>query len=208
MDFSEILKKRRAVNFFDPARDVDQNLLKKIIEEAGNAPSSYNLQPWKIKIVRDMDRKEALRKLAFNQPKVTEAPVVLIMLADREGWKIDAPTVESTFNDFVKSGKMQADQKEWFSGVTQGLYGSDEMSSQAFANKNTGLFAMSLMYAATANGLESHPMDGFDHEGVRKEFNIPDRYWIPMLIAIGHLNPGTEIQPKGWRQSFEEMIIE
>ncbi len=208
MDFSEILKKRRAVNFFDPARDVDQNLLKKIVEEAGNAPSSYNLQPWKIKIVRDMDRKEALRKLAFNQPKVTEAPVVLIMLADREGWKIDAPTVESTFNDFVKSGKMQADQKEWFSGVTQGLYGSDEMSSQAFANKNTGLFAMSLMYAATANGLESHPMDGFDHEGVRKEFNIPDRYWIPMLIAIGHLNPGTEIQPKGWRQSFEEMIIE
>ena len=208
MDFSEILKKRRAVNFFDPARDVDQNLLKKIVEEAGNAPSSYNLQPWKIKIVRDMDRKEALRKLAFNQPKVTEAPVVLIMLADREGWKIDAPTVESTFNDFVKSGKMQADQKERFSGVTQGLYGSDEMSSQAFANKNTGLFAMSLMYAATANGLESHPMDGFDHEGVRKEFNIPDRYWIPMLIAIGHLNPGTEIQPKGWRQSFEEMIIE
>lgn len=208
MNFSEILEKRRAVNYFDPDRDVDHDLLKKIIEQAGNAPSSYNLQPWKLKIVHDMERKQALRALAFDQPKVTEAPVILIVLADREGWKLENSTVENTFNDFVQSGKMQAEQKEWFAGVTQGLYGRDEMAAQAFANKNTGLFAMSLMYAATANGLESHPMDGFDYEGVRKEFNIPENYWIPMLIAIGHLNPGTQIHPKGWRQSFKDMIIE
>ncbi len=151
---------------------------------------------------------QTLRALAFDQPKVTEAPVILIVLADREGWKLDNSTVENTFNDFVQSGKMQAEQKEWFAGVTQGLYGRDEMAAQAFANKNTGLFAMSLMYAATANGLESHPMDGFDHDGVRKEFNIPEKYWIPMLIAIGHLNPGTEIHPKGWRQSFDNIVLE
>ncbi|WP_421902883.1 nitroreductase family protein [Maridesulfovibrio sp.] len=208
MEFPKILEKRRAVNYFDPARDVDQNLLKKIIEQAGNAPSSYNLQPWKLKVIRDMNRKKALRALAFDQPKVTEAPVILIVLADREGWKLEKSTVENVFNDFVKAGKMQAEQKEWFAGVTQGLYGRDEIAAQAFANKNTGLFAMSLMYAATANGLESHPMDGFDHDGVRKEFNIPENYWIPMLIAIGYLNPGTETPPKSWRQSYTDMVIE
>ncbi|WP_319778658.1 nitroreductase family protein [Maridesulfovibrio sp.] len=208
MNFPEILEKRRAVNYFDPERDVEQQLLKKIVEQAAKAPSSYNLQPWKLKVVRDKERKQALRALAFDQPKVTEAPVILILLADREGWKLEKSTVENVFNDFVESGKMQAEQKEWFAGVTQGLYGRDEMAAQAFANKNTGLFAMSLMYAATANGLESHPMDGFDHEAVRKEFNIPDNYWIPMLIAIGYLKPGTQVPPKGWRESFEDMIIE
>ncbi|WP_320174737.1 nitroreductase family protein [Maridesulfovibrio sp.] len=208
MEFPQILEKRRAVNYFDPTRDVDQKLLEKIIEQAGNAPSSYNLQPWKLKVIRDMDRKKALRALAFDQPKVTEAPVILIVLADRDGWKLENPTVENVFNNFVASGKMQTEQKGWFAGVTQGLYGRDEMAAQAFANKNTGLFAMSLMYAATANGLESHPMDGFDLQGVRKEFNIPENYWIPMLIAIGYLNPGTEIHPKGWRQSFADIVID
>ena len=208
MEFPKILEKRRAVNFFDPARDVDQKLLETVIEQAGNAPSSYNLQPWKLKVIRDMDRKKALRALAFDQPKVTEAPVILIVLADRDGWKLENSTVENVFNDFVASGKMQKEQKEWFSGVTQGLYGRDEMAAQAFANKNAGLFAMSLMYAVTANGLESHPMDGFDLQGVRKEFNIPENYWIPMLIAIGYLNPRTEIPPKGWRQSYTDIVID
>lgn len=208
MDFPEILKKRRAVNFFDPNKDVDESLLENVIEQAACAPSSYNLQPWKLKVLRDSDQKTALRKLAFDQPKITEAPVVLILLADREGWKIDNPTVGNVFSDFVKSGKMLEDQREWFSGVTQGLYGRDMEASQAFACKNAGLFAMSIMYAATANGLETHPMDGFDHDAVRKEFNIPDNFWIPMLIAVGYLNPGTVVPPKAWRQSLKDMIID
>ncbi|WP_432737808.1 nitroreductase family protein [Maridesulfovibrio sp. FT414] len=208
MDFAEILKKRRAVNYFDPNRDVDEAMLKKIIEQAGNAPSSYNLQPWKLKVVRDPARKQALRELAFNQPKVTEAPVIFIVLADRDGWKLENATAQNVFADFVKAGKMSEDQRDWFSGVTSGLYGRSPEASQAFANKNTGLFAMSLMYATTANGLESHPMDGFDHEGVRKEFNIPDNFWIPMLIAVGYLNPGTEVPPKAWRQSYEDIVID
>jgi nitroreductase len=62
---------------------------------------------------------------------------------------------------------------------------------------------MNLMYAATANGLESHPMDGFDHEGVRKAFNIPDNYWVPLLLALGYPKPGLELHPPKWRKSVE-----
>jgi len=207
MDFKDILEKRRAINYFDPARDVDDALLRKVVEDGAKAPSSYNLQPWKLKVIRDPARKAALRKLAFNQPKVEEAPVVLIVLADREGWKEGNTTQENVFKGMVAAGAMKPEQKDWFNGVTQGLYGTDDMASQAFANKNTGLFAMSLMYAASHHGLQTHPMDGFDREGVRKEFVIPDNYWIPMLIAVGYLKPGVTVHPKGWRQSYDEIVI-
>lgn len=202
MEFKDILTNRRAVNFFDPDRDVDDATVRTIVENAANAPSSFNLQPWKLIIQRDPDRKAALRTIAFDQPKITEAPVIFLVLADRDGWKEGAPTLESVFEKGMKP-----EQRDWFIGATSGLYGNSDLAAQAFANKNAGLFAMSLMYAASELGLHTHPMDGFDHEAVRKEFDIPDNYWIPMLMALGHLKPGVEIHPKGWRQSFEEMVL-
>lgn len=202
MDFKQILINRRAINFFDPDTDINDALLQEIIEDAAKSPSSFNLQPWKLVVFRAPDKKAALRKLAFDQPKVTEAPVVLMLLADRDGWKEGCPTLENHF-----SNTMEPEQRDWFIGTTSALYGTSRESSQAFANKNAGLFAMSLMYSATHHGLHTHPMDGFDHEGVRKEFDIPDNYWIPMLIALGHPKKGLEIKAKAWRQSYEEMVL-
>ena len=202
MEFNNILTNRRAINFFDPEKDVDDATLRRIIEEAAMSPSSFNLQPWRIIIFRDQEKKQALRELAFDQPKITEAPVVLMLLGDRDGWQEGNETFEALF-----SKTMTPEKREWFINATQGLYGTSELSSQAFANKNVGLFAMSLMYAASDKGLHTHPMDGFDHGGVKKAFDIPDNYWIPMLIAVGHAKPGLEIHPKAWRQSFKEMVL-
>jgi len=202
MEFKNILTNRRAINFFDPDRDVDDAILRQIIEEAAMSPSSFNLQPWKVVIFRDAQKKQALRKLASDQPKVSEAPVVLMILGDRDGWKEGNETFETLF-----STTMLPEQRDWFVNATKALYGTSELSSQAFANKNAGLFAMSLMYAASDKGLHTHPMDGFDHDGVKKAFDIPDNYWVSMLIAVGHAKPGLEIHPKAWRQSFDEMVL-
>ena len=73
--------------------------------------------------------------------------------------------------------------------------------------QKTQFFAMSLMHAATSLGLESHPMGGFDHEGVRKKFNILDNYWVPLLLAIGYKKPGLELHPAKWRKSSDEILI-
>jgi len=162
MNFTDILEKRRAVNFFDTEQDVTDELLKSILEDAVKAPSSFNLQPWKVKVVRAPERKAALQALAFDQPKVSEAPLVLMVLADRSGWKEGCDTLEKHF-----ANNMQPEQRDWFIGTTSALYGGSDEASQAFANKNAGLFAMSFMYAASNQGLHTHPMDGFDHEGVR-----------------------------------------
>lgn len=202
MEFKDILTKRRAINFFDPDKDVSDDQLKEILETASMAPSSFNLQPWKVVIFRDAEKKKELQGLAFDQPKVTEAPVVLMILGNRSGWVEGCDVLEKVFEN-----GMLPEQRDWFIGTTKALYGNSEEASQAFANKNAGLFAMSIMYAASDAGLYTHPMDGFDHEGVRKAFDIPDEFWVPMLIAVGHPKPGLEMLPKGWRQPVDEIIL-
>src|SRR5207245_812602 len=46
------------------------------------APSGYNLQPWRFIVVRDPDRKKELRAAAMGQPKVEEAGAVIVFCGD------------------------------------------------------------------------------------------------------------------------------
>ena len=207
MDFKEIIDSRRAVNFFDPEKPVSDTLIQQMVEMAAKAPSSFNLQPWSLVILKDSEDKKRLREMAWDQPKVTDAPVVFIVLADRDAWKEGHPFVEKNFQEMLKAGSMTEDQHDWFINACAGLYGETPDKQQAFANKNTGFFAVSLMYAAKQLGLESHPMDGFDHEGVRKAFNIPDNYWIPLLLAVGHFDETKTLYPAKWRKTFDEISV-
>jgi nitroreductase len=206
MDFQDVMRSRRAVNFFDPDRDVPEEQLQGLLETAARAPSGFNLQPWKVALLRDGGQKAKLRALAWNQPKVTEAPVVLMFLADTEAWKDDAPGFHRQFDYMVSIGRFAADQQDSFAQTARGIYGQTPAQALAFAVKNTAFFAMTFMYAAAAAGLVTHPMDGFDHDGVRAAFAIPERYWIPLLLAVGHLKPGVTVSPPKWRFAPEEFL--
>jgi len=207
MDFKEVVEARRAVNFFDPEKPVSEELLRELIETAAKAPSSFNLQPWSLMILREQEEKMRLRKRAWDQPKVSEAPVVCIVLADREGWKEGHPVVERNFREMVRAGGMKEDQRDWFLNACRTLYGATLETGQAFACKNAAFFAMALMFAAKNLGLDTHPMDGFDHAGVREEFHIPDNFWIPLLLAVGYFDEEKVLHPPKWRKSFEELVV-
>jgi nitroreductase len=207
MNYKEIAEKRRAINFFDPERDVSEDLLGEMIDLAAKVPSSFNLQPWNLMVLRDTATKEKLKALAWDQPKVVEAPVTLIVLADKNGWQAGHPTVEKNWQEMLDSGAMGPDQRDWFFNAAKSLYGWSPEASLAYAVKNTGFFAMGLMYAATSLGLETHPMDGFDHEGVRQAFNIPDNFWVPLLLAVGYKKPEAEVFPPKWRKTRDEIVV-
>ena len=207
MQFQELIQKRRAVNFFDPKKEVSEKVLKQIVETAALSPSSFNLQPWNLIEVREEETKSKLRELAWDQAKVSEAPVILVVLADRSGWKEGHPVFEKNFQESVQEGYMSQEQRHWLVEACENLYGKNEESRQAFACKNAGFFAMSLMLTAKDFGLDSHPMDGFDQEGVRQFLNIPANYWIPLLLALGYFREGKELLSPKWRKSYEEIRV-
>jgi len=205
MDFQDVMRSRRAVNFFDPDRDVPPEDLDKILETATRAPSSFNLQPWKVAVLREPAQKAKLRVLAWDQPKVTEAPVILMFLANTEAWKIYSPSFERQFSYLVGAGHRKPEDRDAFAASVRSLYGETPEKSLAFAVKNTAFFAMTVMYAAADLGYVTHPMDGFDHDGVRKAFSIPDTFWIPLLMAVGHLKPGVAVIPPKWRFETDDI---
>lgn len=207
MDFKDIAYTRRSINFFNPDTKVSPETLDGVIELASLTPSSFNLQPWNLIVLKEKAEREKLKNLAWDQPKIVEAPVVFIVLGDKNGWKVEHPTVEKNWHEMLNTGKMKPEQRDWFNNATSSLYGKDNDASLAFATKNAGFFGMSIMYAASELGLESHPMDGFDHEGVREAFNIPENFWIPLLIAIGYPKDDLRLDPPKWRKSKDEIVV-
>lgn len=207
MEFTNVVYGRRAVNFFDPQKEVPDALLREVVETAATAPSGFNIQPWSLMVLRTQEEKLRLQKHAWNQAKVSEAPVTLIVLADMEGWKPGNRFAEKNFAEMVKAGAMTQEKREWFNNACQTLYGASEARGVAFACKNTAFFAMNLMLAAKSKGLDTHPMDGFDLDAVRKEFAIPDHYWLPLLIAVGYFRADKTLNPRAWRKTYDEIVV-
>jgi len=204
VDVIQALKERRSINFFDPERSIPDDTLKELLEIANLAPSSFNLQPWKVIAVKDRGRKKVLRRCAFDQPKVEEASVVLIIVADPMG-------VEENRNAVIKSnielGYMKPEATESTLGMIQTLYGPpNSPQRKVFAVKNASLFAMSVMVAARGLGLETHPMDGFDEGAIKKEFGIPNDKIVPMIIAVGYMKPGVTLFPRAYRRKVEDFV--
>jgi len=158
----------------------------------------------------DVQRMTAGIGLYHSEQNMSDHPVHFFQIwinPDKKGWEEGNPVFEKNWEEMLKSGAMGLDQRDWFLNATNSLYNWNSDANLAFAVKNTGFFAMSLMYAATSLGLETHPMDGFDHEAVRKEFKIPDNYWIPLLLAVGYKKEGVELLPAKWRKMYNEIVV-
>jgi len=196
----EIFLERRSVNFFDSSRELDTDTLNNILELGATAPSAFNLQPWRIIAVSSEEEKEKLLPLAWNQPKIKEAPVTLIIIADRAGFEADHPI----WNPIEEAaGKETADILKDMAG---NLYGASEEMKIKFAETNGSLLAMSIMYAAKTFGVDSHAMSGLDYKAVKEAYNLNDTEEVVMLVSLGYHDKSKELHPRGFRKSGKDLV--
>ncbi|MDQ1522951.1 MAG: hypothetical protein QOE47_875, partial [Pyrinomonadaceae bacterium] len=98
--FTQAVVERRATTSFLPD-EVPQEALDAILRLGLQAPSGYNLQPWRFIVVRDEENRKRLQTVAYNQPKVGQAPVVVIAVGMKEEWK---ETADEVFRDGAERG--------------------------------------------------------------------------------------------------------
>ncbi len=80
---TDVMLERRATQQFLPD-EVPEEYLRAILELGAQAPSGYNFQPWRFVVVRDAENRKRLQSVAYNQPKVGQAPVVVIFVGMKQ----------------------------------------------------------------------------------------------------------------------------
>lgn len=178
LDAKTAALKRRSIRRYrkDP---VPEGLLREILEAALRAPSAWNLQPWRVVVVRDPALKKALREAAFGQAQVEEAPVVLVLYADLE----DAL---AHLDEVIHPG-VQGEKREAQKAAIQRAFAAMTPEERArWAAGQSYILLGYLLLLLEAHGLGSVPMLGFDPERVKELLGFPRHVAIPALLPLGY----------------------
>ena len=85
---------RRTIRKYS-TKDVDNELLRDLLTKASRTQTMGNMQLYSVVVTRSEEGKKALAPAHFNQPMVTQAPVVLTICADfrrSTDWCMPLPT--------------------------------------------------------------------------------------------------------------------
>ncbi|MBI2660600.1 nitroreductase family protein, partial [Candidatus Woesearchaeota archaeon] len=83
MDFDKIVMERYATKLFD-GRKLPQAKVDELLELIRYAPSSFNIQPWKIIVTTDAELKEKLSPAAWHQKQITSCSHLLVFCANKD----------------------------------------------------------------------------------------------------------------------------
>lgn len=176
----QVLLDRRATKHFKP-EPVPADALQSILELTAQAPSGYNLQPWRFIIVRDPENRKRLQKAAMNQAKVGEASVVVIAIGMKEESK---KVIEEVLLEGASRGAGKPEDVPATAALARQFL--DSVPMNVWVNRHTMIALTTMMLLAESYGFDTAPMEGFDPASVKREFGIPDEAEVVALLAIGH----------------------
>ena len=180
----EAIRTRRTTKRFKPD-PIPEATLKELVALTLAAPSSYNLQPWRIIMVDDPAQKEALTKASWNQAQVATAPVTFVFAVSIRGWE---KTLEQTCQTALDLGAWTQKTVDFFLGNIPGFQNGLGERRREYAIKDAIIAATHLALAAESLGLNSCFMNGWIEESVKEVIGAkgdPD-IAIALLLPIGY----------------------
>jgi nitroreductase len=198
---TEVIRRRRATRRFDPTKPIPDEILREILRLATFAPSGFNLQPWRFVVVREERNRQRLKACAFNRPKVSEAPVVVIVLGYHHPHRSH---LDDVLDAQWARGTLTVEQAAEQRG--RAVAAMERVPDLAlWATRSSMLAAATLMLAAESLGVASAPMEGFDPKAVKAAFGVPDDHTVCCLIALGY---AAEPKPFPGRFGLEDVCYE
>jgi nitroreductase len=223
---------RRAIKLFEPV-DISPETREQILHAARHAPSSFNVQPYRIYWVGSEARKAVVARLCMGQKPAETASALIVVVADigsmsatthaQVEWMRRNHFAEEKIRDYERTAKIgrilfMPGPFGVFAAVKWAFFrllnvlrvmGMPPLFRQdlfKWATKGTSLACENLMIAAEALGLNTCPMEGFDGRRLSQYLGLSSRiHEIVMVIAIGKKS-SVYIEPPQWRRPLDATV--
>ena len=201
--FTKAMEFRHACKLFDPQQKLTEKEIKYILTQGQQSPSSFGMEPWKFLVITNQDLKEKLRPLCWNQPQITTASHLVVILAAIDRVKPQSGIPQKMFarRDLPKE-KIEA-YITLYSEFLADTFSSDA-KTYAWTAKQCYIAAANMMSGAAYIGIDSCPIEGFEKEKIEDLLAIDTRqYQVALILPFGHrANP----QPVHIRLPFEDVV--
>lgn len=193
LDVPSAIVQRRSIKTFKPD-SISPDLLKQLVELTVAAPSSFNVQSWRIVLVQEETQKQALCAASYNQKQIIQAPVTFVFAADTAAGEKDlTPILEQG----LATGAWNEGTVNYFRNAIPQFQAGLGEKRREYAIKDAMIAATNLVLAAESLGLSTCFMNGWIEEQVKAIIgaeNNPD-IAIAVLVPVGYaaeprLNPG------------------
>lgn len=167
-----LFREARTANTFTDEPVTDEQV-RAVYDLVKWAPTSMNIQPLRVVLVRSAEARERLlaHMAPGNRPKTAAAPLVAILAADNSFHD----EMERTFP--IRPG-------------ARDLFAADDDARGFTARLNATLQVAYFIIGVRAAGLAAGPMTGFDVAGVTAEFFPDGEHRALVVVNIGH--PGED----------------
>jgi len=182
-----LFRDARTANTFSD-EPVSEEQIAAIYDLVKYAPTSMNMQPLRILLVRTPEARERLvsHLMDGNKAKTSTAPLVAVLAYDPE------------FHEHLPT------QFPAMPGARDMFHGNTGMiESTAF--RNSSLQGAYLILAARALGLDAGPMSGFNNAAVDAAFFPEGKWKSNFLVNLGYGDASAN-WPRGPRLAFDTMV--
>jgi putative NAD(P)H nitroreductase len=180
MEVEQAIRTRRSMKSF-VEEPLDDATLHHLFELVRLSPSSFNLQHARFIVVREKERRVALRAASYGQRHVEECGAVVLVAGKLRAHE-DVERVQQHVPDLVLRAKL-------VKSIT-GYYEDNVQFQRDEAIRSGSLASMTLLLAAQSMGLATCPMIGFDPKKVAAAVNLTDDHVLVMMIVLGKPGDG------------------
>lgn len=172
------LKERFACRQFEnnPLSDAELGL---ILEAGRIAPSAFGIEPWRFVVVQSGQAREKVVAACFNQVPAATAPVMITIVALAGATDPGSAFVEDRLR--AEAGDMPLDDLR---DMYREFYARIEPGNWTTAQCNFA--AAQMMIQATALGLASCPIGGFDETALSAALALAPNEVPALVLAVGH----------------------
>lgn len=179
---SQAIRERRSTPSFSPEPVPDADL-RQILDAGLAAPSGYNTQPWRYVVVRDAAKRQELKRAAMNQPRVGEAPVVIVAVGDSSSLRdkdLDEMLQLAKEHGFGTDEQHEAVRRNFPNFLAT-------LEIAVWLNRQVAISLTHMMLMAEVLGYDTAMMEGFHEDEVKQSLGIPQSAHVVMMMCIGRL---------------------
>jgi len=193
----DAIKNRRSIKSFDPNHFFTAEEENQLLSLAMLSPTAFNIQNWRLVVVRNQALREQIKSVSWDQTQVTDSSLFIIICADLKAWE------KNPCRYWMNAGQ---DVQDFVLPAMDDYYRNKEQVQRDEAFRSCGIAAQTLMLAAKGLGYDSCPMDGFDFQAVAKLIQLPNDHVIAMFVAVGKAMK--EPWARGGQLPMNEIVVQ